>query len=241
MKICKKCAHCNADEAKFCVKCGERLAEQQMPEPQIEIETLQCVKCGYNNKKGVKFCGNCGNEFKYGKDLKKTKKKRWRKILIAIFVILLICVGQTLWSDGYFEKDYYINAEMNHSAEIDMYGDTISISIDTNADWLNKDNIEILVGKKFTNNWQTSTGNYIDLQGHKYAFDPVSKVRFVDDRHVEVTIDKNRGYNRTFRIVVRDSGWNKNRDEKGGRPHVSGQPFFDLYQKGYEGTYSISK
>lgn len=248
MKICKRCAHCNADEAKFCVKCGERLVEQQMSEPQILIETLQCAKCGYKNKIGVKFCGNCGNEFvsdEKNNMNKKNKNYRWIILLFIMIISAIVAVFNWEEIEDIFEKEYYFNAVMHHSQDVDMHGDTITIAIDTNADWLNKDNIVInIIRGALGNNieWQRTDGSYTEyLEGHKYAFAPVAEVKFIDDRHVEVTIDKNRGYNRKFRIVVGTSDWGKSSDEIRGHPPVYKTVGFDLYQKGYEGTYRISK
>ncbi|WP_164931966.1 zinc ribbon domain-containing protein [Janthinobacterium sp. 17J80-10] len=45
--------HCgaeNADNAKFCIACGEKLTAAENP----------CLSCGAPNKPGAKFCGKCG-------------------------------------------------------------------------------------------------------------------------------------------------------------------------------------
>ena len=138
MKICKRCAHCNADEAKFCVKCGERLVEQQMSEPQILIETLQCAKCGYNNKKGVKFCGNCGSSL--AQDSKKIKRFfGWLLglfgivVLVSVFSINLPVKESTYLNVSYDEIEFAHNGLAENPEHSSNVLDPCWIDVDTDG------------------------------------------------------------------------------------------------------------
>ena len=50
---CSKCGTENADGYKFCVKCGNKLEEEQP-------RKIFCTKCGTQLKEGMKFCTKCG-------------------------------------------------------------------------------------------------------------------------------------------------------------------------------------
>lgn len=49
---CPKCGHTNPAGAKFCLNCGEKMAE----------EGIACPDCGHVNPAGAKFCLNCGRK-----------------------------------------------------------------------------------------------------------------------------------------------------------------------------------
>lgn len=61
MKNCKKCAHSNDDEVKFCVMCGEKFEIHSATNQVANSGIKECTKCGYLNDADMKFCVTCGN------------------------------------------------------------------------------------------------------------------------------------------------------------------------------------
>jgi uncharacterized OB-fold protein len=65
--ICAKCGTLNADNDKFCAKCGARMSAPAYPSapPAMAPQTAQigsviCSKCGTQNSGKDKFCAKCG-------------------------------------------------------------------------------------------------------------------------------------------------------------------------------------
>ena len=48
-KLCQRCRTQNAQDAKYCTQCGDRLSREQ------------CPHCGKQNVQAAQFCTNCGN------------------------------------------------------------------------------------------------------------------------------------------------------------------------------------
>jgi len=129
------------------------------------------------------------------------------------------------------EEKEYMNVSMHHSPEIDMDGETISFSIDTNAEWLEIENLEFEVIGRGITAWEAENGNYYSEYHYQYQYDwnrdyaihPIANVDFWGNRDFKVTINKNRGYNRRFVLIVRDPEVRVSRWE------------VYIYQKGYKG------
>ena len=79
-----KCIYCgneNADDAKYCNKCGEDLTAVKR----------KCPRCGTENEKDSQFCFKCGFDFI-------PKKKKGKGFLIAIVVVVIAAAGAGLFS-----------------------------------------------------------------------------------------------------------------------------------------------
>lgn len=55
MRVCGECDAENADNAKYCAKCGAELKAEQE-------DVVVCPNCGTNNGAGSRFCVKCGTE-----------------------------------------------------------------------------------------------------------------------------------------------------------------------------------
>lgn len=67
MKICKNCEHQNISEAKYCVRCGNLLLEQntlaKQDREKKSIHYKVCSNCTSINHVHARFCRRCGTEF----------------------------------------------------------------------------------------------------------------------------------------------------------------------------------
>lgn len=166
MKYCSQCGHANEDDALFCVKDGCKLGEpidgSQEDKPKKQI----CAKCGFENNEGVKFCGTCGNMLK-----KKKKHYYVRFIHIVLVILIFVAIGYILKEGGrkFINKpdSYYLELVSNHSFHISSEGGTIMFKINTNADWLTKDDFKISISGAIGN------------------------VTFIDDRNFMVKLGRN--------------------------------------------------
>lgn len=57
--ICTKCGFTNAQSSKFCIFCGEHLAEP-INETLQDLDPLVCPVCREENEGHAKFCSKCG-------------------------------------------------------------------------------------------------------------------------------------------------------------------------------------
>jgi len=55
---CPRCRFDNANDAAFCVQCGQPISNQP--------EYFYCPRCNFQNPYGSRFCGGCGDEMRYG-------------------------------------------------------------------------------------------------------------------------------------------------------------------------------
>ncbi len=55
--LCPRCRFNNANDATYCIQCGQPLVTQS--------EYFYCPRCGFQNPYGSNFCGNCGDELRY--------------------------------------------------------------------------------------------------------------------------------------------------------------------------------
>lgn len=211
MKYCTQCGHANDDDALFCEKDGCRLDNPVEDIQSKDTKTQVCEKCGFENGMDMKFCGKCG--FPLSK-ISSEKKEGNNGCLFAMLLPPVIFVAVILYlvasnSPDLFEKGTYLNVICYHSKEIDMDGETINLSIDTDADWLKIKDINIWVDGMM---WETDRYDMRHVDYHykisgyeNYAKEPVVNIELVDDRSFRITVDKNRGYNRCFTIKVEDS------------------------------------
>lgn len=248
MKICSQCGQVNDDDARFCVRDGWELPDSvdetsQEDKPNSKV----CEKCGFQNNSESKFCGGCGKPL--AESAKKKEKRENIPGLVNLFSFLFVIIVGLCIAANTYDKDFselfddfielfeeekeYMNVSMHHSPEIDMDGETISFSIDTNAEWLEIENLEFRVVGRGITTWEAENGNYYseyDINRDHY-FDwnrdflihPIANVEFLGNRDFKVTINKNRGYNRQFVLVVKD-------------PEVRVSKWeVRIYQKGYKG------
>ena len=221
MKYCTQCGHANEDDALFCEKDGCRLDKTVEDIQSKDIKTQVCEKCGFENGIDMKFCGKCGSAFDKNK---RKKDKNGGTPIVTVFsipfvVIVCLCVVAysydkdfSDWSEflqGSSKKETYLNVTCHHSEEIDIDGETISFRIDTNADWFNIKNIDISVFNTCGACLSRSDSKvyYLgeeSLDNKNFAKKPIFDVEFIDERSFRITINRNRGYNRCFRIEVRD-------------------------------------
>jgi len=143
MKYCSQCGHANEDDALFCVKDGCKLGEPIDGSQEDKSKKQICTKCGFENNEDVKFCGKCGNV------LKKKKKRFFVRIVqIVLMVLIFIVIGYALKNGVKLinkQESYYLELVSNHSYNISSEGGTIMFKINTNADWLTKDDFIIRI------------------------------------------------------------------------------------------------
>ena len=63
---CPSCGAYQAEDARFCSKCGRRMPEEAaapLPEPEDEDESEYCPVCGAMRHEDSKFCVVCGHAF----------------------------------------------------------------------------------------------------------------------------------------------------------------------------------
>jgi hypothetical protein len=53
---CPKCNEYNNTEARFCLRCGEKLKKEEAP------KSFTCPKCNFKVEKWVRFCPECGSK-----------------------------------------------------------------------------------------------------------------------------------------------------------------------------------
>ncbi len=166
MKYCSQCGHANEDDALFCVKDGCKLGEPIDGSQEDKSKKQICTKCGFENNEDVKFCGKCGNV------LKKKKKRFFVRIVqIVLMVLIFIVIGYALKNGVKLinkQESYYLELVSNHSYNISSEGGTIMFKINTNADWLTKD--DFIIG----------------IYGRA-----VGDVTFVDERNFMVKLGRN--------------------------------------------------
>lgn len=230
MKYCTQCGQENPDDAIYCIRDGSYLGDSVNDNQEDVPAKLVCKKCGFENSSEAKFCGGCGevlNE-KSTEENDDSSRKVIGFILFFIGSLLISFLYYVYKNNEDTSKNYYMNVNMHHSSEIDMDGETINLSINTNAEWLEIENLEFGVTRTSTY-WESERGDYDNEFGYPYewnrdyAIHPIANVEFLGNRSFKVTISKNSGYNRRFRFWVRDpeyrvSSWG-----------------VDIYQKGYKG------
>lgn len=220
MKYCSLCGHANEDDALFCVKDGYKLGEPVDGIQEDKSKKQICTKCGFENDSNIKFCGGCGNPLDVNVQFKKANKGGFSKFIIVLSFILVIIVGFFLVKNTYDndfselfddfielfekEKEYHFNVNMHHSSEIDMDGETINFSIDTNIESFDMNELDFGVSGVgwFRANYG---GSYIpDAKSvwAKYAKKPIINVEIVNDKNFKITIDRNRGFRRCFTIWI---------------------------------------
>lgn len=108
MNKCQSCGFENADENKFCKKCGAKI--------ETEAASLFCKYCGKETKPGTRFCTGCGqplemtakactpekqlktepavNETQTSMDAPAKKKKTWLILVVAgVIVVIALILG----------------------------------------------------------------------------------------------------------------------------------------------------
>lgn len=221
MKYCSQCGHANEDDALFCVKDGCKLGEPIDGIQEDKSKKQICTKCGFENESNIKFCGGCGKPLDVNVQTKKAKRVSFSKFVIVVSFIIVMIVGFFLAKNTYDndfselfddfielfeaeEKEYYINVNMHHSSEIDMDGETINFSVDTNIESFDMNKLDFSVSGVA---WKRANheGFYEPSAKSvwaKYAKDPIINVEIVNDKNFKITIDRNRGFRRCFTIWV---------------------------------------
>lgn len=145
MKICKYCGHENEDDAIYCIRDGSYLGDSVNDNQENKQTKLVCKKCGFENSSEVKFCGGCGKVLKGKRNISFVSS-----IQIILLISIYIAIGIYIFKYGPNQKnkpeEYYIELVSNHSYDISSVGETIMFSINTNAEWLTKDDFSIFGG-----------------------------------------------------------------------------------------------
>ena len=59
-KTCSNCGTDNRDDAKFCMGCGQSLANAGAGSQGLEMAEFSCAACGHVNRAEARFCAKCG-------------------------------------------------------------------------------------------------------------------------------------------------------------------------------------
>ncbi len=144
MKICKYCGHENEDDVLFCVIDGSKLDDSVNDSQENKQPKIVCKKCGFENSFEAKFCGGCGKVL-----IRKRNISFVRSMQIIFLTSIFIAIGIYIFKGpNQINKpeEYYIELIPNHSFDISSEGETIMFSINTNAEWLTKDDFKIWGG-----------------------------------------------------------------------------------------------
>ncbi len=133
---CEKCQNYISEYAEKCIYCSEKIDNE---------DSTECPECGIKIKEDMAHCFNCG----YPLQMKKTKKKNFKKIFI-IFLSILISIYIAFTALNHFDNKQnqyveYYQSFNQATEEIDKNGPVVYecysllISVWNNAIWQKKD------------------------------------------------------------------------------------------------------
>lgn len=142
MKYCSQCGQENPDDAIYCIRDGSYLGESVNDNQENKQAKLVCKNCGFENSSKAKFCGGCGEVLKGKRNISFV-----RSMQIILLILIIITIGIYIFINRPNQinkpEEYYIELVSNHSFDISSEGETIMFSINTNAEWLTKDDFSI--------------------------------------------------------------------------------------------------